>query len=256
MFRDQNNNDHMWANRELLDSRYKRRQISIQYQNDLKAQIAEKEARKRDKLVQKQNEDGFFKYNKQDNINNFARNNNYGYNGQPVVQSQGYPNQTFLSHVGEPSFPSSVAQRKSQFAEVLRGKIEEAKRSGSSLNAVVPPLSSVYTAIPFSFGATTFDESTFSFAPSQVRAYRAIPPSERSHINQLNMFTANEIKRSFNTHLDFNPDFVRYSNPIKLMKVATPQYGFSVRKAPTFQQEPTLQTESEFTFPDGSTIYQ
>lgn len=256
MFREQNNNDHMWMNRELPDSRARRRQISIQYQNELKAQIAEKNARKRDKLNQEQNGDGFFKYNRQENVNNFMRNDNYVYNDRPVPQANGYSNQTFLSHIREPSFPPSVAQNKSHFTELLRRQIEEAKKSGSPVNNIIPPLSSVHTALPVSFGSATFDDSIFSFSPNHVLSYRAVPSSERSHINQLNMFTANEIKRSFDNHINFNQNYVRRSDPLRLMKVATPQCGFSLRGVQTFHQEPTLQTTSEFTFPDGSVIYQ
>ena len=233
MYRNHVMEDHLWGDRSDISSKEFRRRNAIQYQEDLKRQIAEKNAR--------EGRDNGFHHNGLrnsygsgtfgDTFNDYGRNSqqnptfsqNYGSAFSPSLQSPTAPTTSFSNTLN--SYSSS---RNSAFTESLRAQIDAATRTGYSTEVSIPPLSTVTPTIPAAFSsATRFDEAKFEFTPNMTRSWRNYNSGSASRISPVSMFQTSSVRSQFNSSFDTTPHVDTSS--LRKSKIGTPQSGFSMR---------------------------
>ena len=239
MYRDHVMYDHIWGDREI-NSKEIRRRKALQYEEDLKRQIAEKNARNGD------NGSGSYHNGMRnsygggrtgDLYDNYDRNfqRNYGSNQRNSklvsTYSPSYQSPS-ASSVPSNSFSSTLNTysgiRNSGFTESLRAQIDAASRSGSTTEVSIPPLSTVTPTVPAAFSAATrFDDAKFEFTPNMTRSWRNYGGGSASRISPVSMYSTSSVRSQFNSSFDTTPHID--SSSLRKSKIGTPQSGFSMR---------------------------
>lgn len=240
MYREAVNRDHLWAGREMINSREANRRKQQAYQEELLRQIAQKNS------LKNQNDNQLMAYappnmSRNDPLNQTIVRRSYDSSTGPSAS----PNQGENSPSQQPYLKSGFGQsvgafgvvgpKNLQFTQALKTQIETATRPGASTEITIPPLSTIPQPIPMSFAAAArFDEAKFEFLPSATNNWKS-SSGTYSRITPVSMLGVSNVRSSIKSSLD--PNIQVNVQPLRVSKVDTPPTGFSMRNsapAPTW----------------------